>query len=102
MTFKTQLMEDVFKTFLNKSEFADEHIINGQSMPAIIDTSYFEDKPEVQALHNEPIAIFVPQGALTLPRPNDRVVVDTLIYRCFGVQIEQGCDVIQVERIIST
>lgn len=38
-TFKDIVREDVEKVFLNESEFADEHIVDGKKIPIIIDNN---------------------------------------------------------------
>ena len=98
--FKSQLMRDVCRTFLNQKEFADEHTVNGVRLPAVIDTSSFKDS-DVQALHQEPLTVYVRQGALTLPRPGDAVTLDGFHYRCSAVRIEQGCDCIELESVVN-
>lgn len=99
-TFKQQLMQDVRQVFLNIEEFADIHEINGQLIPALVDVSRFE-RHDVQELHQEPIAVFIKQGALRLPRPGDPVTIDGYHYRCLTVRIEQGCDCLELESTVN-
>lgn len=49
MSFKAQVYEDIKNVFLNVSEFAENNIINGISIPSILDeTSYQEYKTSMQ------------------------------------------------------
>lgn len=101
-TFRDFLFSDIQQAFLNLKEFADLHVINGNRVPAIIDTSRFDDLPDVQALHNEPLSIYVAQGALKrLPRPNDPLDLDGYHYKVFAVSIEQGVHRIDVESVVN-
>lgn len=100
--FKEHLARDVRRTFLNVSEFADLHSVNGREVPAIVDTSRFDALPEVQALHNEPLSLYVAEGQMRgLPRPDDPVTLDGYHYRCFGVSVEQGVYRIDLESVIN-
>lgn len=100
--FKEQLARDVRHVFLNVSEFADLHEVNGKTIPAVVDSSRFDALPDVQALHNEPLSLYVAEGKMhDLPRPDDPVTVDGYHYRCFGVSVEQGVYRIDLESVIN-
>ena len=97
--FKVQLLKDVKQVFLNEREFADIHTINGVRTPALVDTSSFTGH-EVQTLHQEPVTVYIRQGALRLPRPGDPVTLDGYHYRCSAVRVEQGCDCLELESTV--
>lgn len=100
--FKEWLARDVRQTFLNPREFADRHCINGRPVSAVVDTSRFDALPDVQALHNEPLSVYVSEGEMREPpRPDDPVDLDGYHYRCFGVSVEQGVYRIDLESVIN-
>ena len=47
MSFKAILRDDAKKTFLNLEEFADEHEINGRTMPALVDSNELESREKL-------------------------------------------------------
>lgn len=96
--FKQQLALDI-DTFINPSEFADIHSINGQEVNAIIDSNALDEvaiKTEsMQAVFVNAITIFIPQGSLSrLPLVDEDFELDGYSYTCKGLRIEQGCDAI--------
>lgn len=103
--FKEQLAQDL-DVFVNVSEFADTHRICGVQVPAVIDSSVFDNHggstqqgvPQIKVMQAEfsnAIAIYLKQGALKrLPLIGADFDLDGLKYTCRAVKLEQGCDVI--------
>ena len=97
MSFKSRLDLDVEKVFLNTSEFADYHVINGLNVPAVIDTATLEEAAnfDAQGIYHSIIRIHVHGDALgQTPRSGDAVTVNGWDYRVIDVSIEQGVTVI--------
>jgi len=49
MTFKDQIAVDIDNVFLNLSEFADDHVINGIEVKAVIDSDILEERSNAAA-----------------------------------------------------
>lgn len=99
--FKLALLKDL-ATFINAKEFADVHTINGVVANAIIDTSAIQEATgDLQAIMSHQITIFLEQGTVPLPLKDEEFDLDGFRYICRAVRIEQGCDVIVAEQIIS-
>lgn len=103
--FKEQLAKDL-GVFVNVAEFADTHRVCGVQVPAVIDSSLFDNRgrssqsgvssaESMQAEFSNVIAIYLRQGALKrLPSVGADFDLDGLKYSCKAVRLEQGCDVI--------
>lgn len=99
MNLKAQFEKDL-DVFVNLNEFADLHFINGQTVPAIINSSTFEDidRETVQALFTSTLRVCVKQGSLNrLPQTNEEVELDGMHYNCLSTEVKQGCDVLVLE-----
>lgn len=49
-TFKECIAQDIYTTYLNQLEFADEHIINGKPMAAIVDENELQKRDQFKLL----------------------------------------------------
>lgn len=99
MNLKAQFEKDL-NVFVSIDEFADYHSINGQTVPAIINSSTFEDIDHegVQALFTSAMRVCVKQGSLNrLPQTNEDVELDGLHYNCLSTEVKQGVDVLVLE-----
>lgn len=101
INLKLSLLKDV-ATFINPSEFADIHTIDGHEVAALIDTSAIEEATgDIQAIMSNQTTIFLKQGSVRLPLKDEEFDLDGYRYICRTVRIEQGCDVIIAEQIIN-
>ena len=94
MSFKDQLRRDL-DVFINVDEFGNTHIINGQKVPCVIDSSVAQrfDSATVSGVFRSTIVVFLRQGDLDpLPQVDSSVILDGAPYRCFDVNTEQGID----------
>lgn len=99
MNFKGQLEKDL-AVFINLEEFADLHSVNGCQIPAIINTSTFEDvdRSTGQAIFTTAMRVCLKQGTLSpLPTVNEEVELDGHYYNCLALEVKQGCDVLVIE-----
>lgn len=99
MNLKGQFEKDL-EVFINIDEFADLHSINGYTVPAIINTSTFEDvdRDTGQALFPTAMRVCVRQGAISpLPMTNEEVELDGRFHNCLALEVKQGCDVLVLE-----
>ena len=80
MSFKDILAADIDKVFLNPNEFAENHIIDGETIVCILD----EDKSstnKIDGVYNMRRRLFVSQRSLGYrPEPEQKIKVDNDFY----------------------
>lgn len=86
MNFKEILRADVTNTFLNLSEFADYHVLNGKKIRAVIDKSSVQGEITVKfhrqqarqqtRLYNVDVVIYVSAAEFGKPKPGSLMELD--------------------------
>lgn len=98
MNFRSIMMDDIDRAFLNLCEFADVHDINGCQVPAVIDTADAQTQQlaDAQGIFSSTIKIYVKQNSLvSLPLAGDTITVNSYRYTVLKTSLEQGVDVIE-------
>ena len=99
MNFKSMVALDIDKVFFNESEFADQHDINGQWLPCIIDQDVTQGADaSLEGVFLNAISIYLKAGSLDdRPKENEPIYVDDRLYFVRSVSDESGCWVIVAE-----
>lgn len=105
--FKEAVQKDVFNVFLNIDEFADDHIIDGKSMPAIIDENEAGER-EIKYVgygsgtYKRHLLVYVPEASFgPLPIIGRTLTLDGKTYRIHDAVNESGVHAITLEAITS-
>ena len=99
MTFKDILRADVNNVFLNTTEFADWHTLNGKRIRAVIDDDMLDGEITVKfhgqqarqqtRLYNADITIYVSKAEFGKPKPGSLMELDGKKYIAVSTS-EQG------------
>lgn len=108
MDFKDIIETDITSVFLNLSEFADTHTINGKSMSAIIDDDMLDGEINVKfhgdrqqtagGLYNGGIALYVSGADIGKPKPGSLLEVDGRNYIVVSTSEQDGIYKIIIQR----
>lgn len=100
MNFKEAVRDDIDKCFLDVTELADYHEINGQSVRAVIDTDGTEGEALIEyhgqwrskdpGLSNGDIAVYVSSAEMKKPAARSLLVIDGERYIIRSVADEDG------------
>lgn len=101
--FKDQVKQDIADVFLNDTEFADEHEVNGKKMPCVLDDSSLEDspgKPEmILGIYGEQTTLYVNAELYgSVPKKGAAITIDGNRYRIIGASTDMGMYKIVIER----
>ena len=109
MGFKDQIAADITNVFLNMSEFADTHTINGKSMKAIIDDDMLDGEIDVKfhgdrqqtvgGLYNGGIALYVSASDLGKPKPGAMLEIDGKRYSAISTSEQDGMLKITIQKV---
>ena len=108
-TFKEQIAADISATFLNNSEFADNHNVNGKEIPAIVDDNELLERDKSKLLNGPLDGIYKARRLLYVsradygPRPaqNSALTLDGKPYRVKTCTEEDGMLAIELEAVRS-
>lgn len=108
MNFKETIATDITNVFLNLSEFADEHKINGKTMRAIIDDDTLDGEISVKfhgdrqqsagGLYNGGIALYIRTADLGKPKPGALLEIDGRNYIVVSTSEQDGIYKITIQR----
>ena len=100
-TFKDAISADIDNVFVNTNEFADEHEIDGQIIPCVIDTIVTQgdgDEAHIGTFVNQ-IRIHVRKSLIGIPPgEGDHMEVDGVVHLVTHVSDERGMLVITAEK----
>lgn len=97
--FKDAVKADITSVFLNQSEFAEIHKIDGKSIKCILDKNLVEPKEDDSFLgvYENQMTIYVEDGVIDLPKEGQILTVDGSLHLVRKVSVEEGLLVIVVE-----
>ena len=104
MDFKDMVAADVDNVFFNNSEFSEEVIIDGRTVPIILDNDALSGMSDIyaQGLADGEQFIFIKQKDLhRLPQPNDRMTKDGEDYYVRHAVSDQGIFALRIGRGIA-
>lgn len=108
MNFKEIIKDDVKSTFLNYSEFADEHYLNGKKVIAVIDDDVLDGEISVkyngssnraEGLYNGGIRLYVSTDDFGKPKKGTYLELDGKQYKVEAVATEHGMYKITMNRV---
>jgi hypothetical protein len=79
MNFKDAMAEDVDKVFFNDSEFAENAMIDGKSVPIIFDDDALQGKSDVYAMglaDGERLVFIKEKDLRRLPQPGEQMTIN--------------------------
>lgn len=109
MDFKDILMDDVNDVFINLSEFASVHAINGKEMNVVIDDDMLDGEINVsfhgekqaagKGLYNGGIAAYVASTDIGAPKPGSVLTVDSTVYTVITASEQDGIRKIVMRKV---
>lgn len=96
MTFKELVSSDIENVFLNVDEFSEVHLVNGKSMPVMIDNNELierkkKEKENMDGIYVGQKLIYVAASNFgTLPKQGTVLVLDNQTYRVEEAVSEDG------------
>ncbi len=109
MNFKEILKQDVGKTFLNLSEFADTHRLNGKEVAAMIDDDLLDGEINVRfhgqtqqkgaGLYHGHIALYVASADFGKPKPGSTLDLDGRRYSVISASEQEGMRIINLQKV---
>jgi hypothetical protein len=78
MNFKDAIAEDVDKVFFNEDEFAESAIVDGKSVPIILDDDALQGKSDVYAMglaEGERLIFIKEKDLHRLPQPGEQMTI---------------------------
>ncbi|KGE20644.1 hypothetical protein [Paenibacillus wynnii] len=100
MNLRDQIRLDTQNTFLNLNEFADVHIIDGQSVKAVLDQATDDQHPLAYAegISLVKAVLYVDSAELGyIPKQDQRMTIDGKGYFAVRVATDLGMMVISLE-----
>lgn len=105
--FKEAVQKDISNVFLNVDEFADNHTIDGKSMPALIDENEAGER-EIKYVgygsgtYKRHLLVYVSEANFgPLPTVGRTITLDGKTYRIHDAVSEDGIHAITLEAITS-
>lgn len=108
MDFKEILKNDVNNVFLNLSEFADTHMINGKEITAVIDDDMLDGEVNVKfhgqqaqqstGLYNGGIALYISTADFGKPKPGSMIELDGKKYIVISTSEQDGIYKINIQK----
>ena len=107
MTFKEAVRADVYDVFLNLSEFADTHKLNGKEIRAIVDDDVLDGEISVKfggttkrasGIYNGGIELYVAKSDLGKPKPGSILELDGRRYIVEAASEQDGIYKITINR----
>lgn len=108
MIFKDIVKRDVKNIFLNVSEFASPHVINGKSITAVVDENSLNDdavlslsgeaQRKAPGLYGGTTTIYVSKEDFRKPKPGSALELDGRSYTVISAADSGGMYVIKVQR----
>lgn len=109
MNFKEILSEDVKGTFLNLSEFADTHRLNGKEVAAMVDDDLLDGEINVKfhgqaqqrgtGLYNGGVVLYVSSSEFGKPKPGSILELDRRRYEVISASEQEGMRKIDLKRV---
>lgn len=109
MDFKEILKNDVKNVFLNLSEFAETHTLNGKEVTAVIDDDLLDGEISVKfhgqvgqqgaGLYNGGIALYVSTADFGKPKPGSTLELDGRRYSVISTSEQDGLYKINIQRV---
>lgn len=96
MTFKELVNSDIDNVFLNVDEFSEIHIVNGKSMPVMVDNNELIErekraKENMDGIYTRQNLIYVSAADFgPLPKQGTVLTLDNLTYRVVEAVSEEG------------
>ena len=100
MSFKDTIKNDIKNVFLNLSEFADMHTLNGKEIQLVIDDDMLDGEVNVKmhgstqytssGLYSGGIAIYVSRDDFGKPKPNSLLELDGKRYIVISSSEQDG------------
>lgn len=96
MTFKELVKSDIGNVFLNVDEFSELHIVNGKSMPVMVDNNELIErekraKENMDGIYTRQNLIYVSASDYgSLPKQGTVLTLDNLTYRVVEAVSEDG------------
>lgn len=108
MTFKDIIKRDIKNIFLNVSEFAAPHVINGESITAVVDENSLNDdvvlrlsgdtQRKAPGLYGGITTIYISKEDFRKPKPGAALELDGRSYTVITAADSGGMYVIKVQR----
>lgn len=108
MNFKEIIKNDVKATFLNDSEFAESHILNGKQVIVIIDDDILDGEISIkyngssnkaEGLYNGGIRLYISTDDFGKPKKGTYLELDGRQYRVEAVATEGGMYKITMNKV---
>lgn len=82
-------------TFINMEEFADDHVINGETIKCVVDTDLFDERSTTAGdrsggVFKDTISIFIKMSDIEKPLIDEMMTVDDEDYRVVEVKENMG------------
>lgn len=103
MTFKDLMQRDVKKTFLNLSEFGEEHMVDGKKMPVVVDSYELTEREKKESQHmdgiykNQKLVYVAASDFGKLPAQGSKLTLDGKMYTVSDAVSEGGLYSITIE-----
>lgn len=108
MDFKEILKSDINDVFLNLSEFAETHILNGKEVKAIVDDDTLDGEVNIkfhgqaqqrgEGLYSGGIALYISTADFGKPKPGATLTLDEIRYFVISTSEQNGMYKINIQR----
>lgn len=94
-TLKDYIKDFDLNTFINMDEFADDHVINGETIKCVVDTDIFDERSTISGdrsggVFKDSISIFIKMSDIEKPLIDEMMTVDDDHYRVVEVKENMG------------
>lgn len=95
VTLKDYIKDFDLDTFINMDEFADNHVINGETIKCVVDTDIFDERSTKAGdrsggVFKDSISIFIKMSDIAKPLIDEMMTVDEDDYRVVEVKENMG------------
>ena len=94
-TLKDYIKDFDLDTFISMDEFADDHVINGETIKCVVDTDIFDERSTLSGdrsggMFKDSISIFIKMSDIEKPLIDEMMTVDDDHYRIVEVKENMG------------
>lgn len=94
-TLKDYIKDFDLDTFINMDEFADNHVINGETIKCLVDTDLFDERSTQASdrsggVFKDTISVFIKMSDIAKPLIDEMMTVDEDDYKVVEVKENMG------------